>query len=842
AERHAVQVMLGGGNGDFAPGPLHPVGAAPLAVVAADLDMDGVPDIATANALDDTVTILFGDGNGGLRDRATWPTLRDPRALIATAEEGAPVLYALSSRTSGVQRIAPLAGPTLDGAIQSPATALAASDLDGDLVNELLVASAPQGEISLLRESSGLKATELWQGPRISAAFPIDLDGDAIDELALLVTKDPDEIMTESGSPGAPVLTIVRSDGTALFELETGLSGDVQQVRVADLNGDGRRDLLVVSYGGLVAHLQRAGGTFEPLTEYLLFGSVISATTLGDLDDDGAQDLVIATTSGSKGAKMLGLSFAAEAPKVLFERKIDGSVSSLIPVDRDGDAYLDVLGLLNFSPVLFPDVARGGEQVPVDRVGLGGVFSLAFESPGIAWACTNTGVLRVSDFLGPAQAVTERLDDVQCDSVALVDLDGDTGHDLIVRRVDESDEALRVVLTPWTRPDGVWTQLGALSFPAANFRSLPVVRFSGSGPGLLLDAADEPVRTARLTLAPAYASEPLFAGAQTLRFVDVDGDGIHDVLGTGHTIGVAIGHGDGGFGPLRQRAVATVLPDAKAISQTVISDLDADGRDEIFIATRRAGWSAGFYALTVGTDGALLSRHLGELPGGSVTLLPADVDHDGSQDLFAVVHAAPLRTALWRGDSEGELAEPEWAEQPGDDRAPTNSYRFADLDSNGRLDLVGVSLTDGITMRAGLGDGIFASAYQWSPLRFLSSVSFGDLNLDTRLDLVGVRMGRLLVAHGGEGAARLPEVWLTEVRAATIAELDGDGSPEVLTLGLNAVLQVVRRDDAGRLDIARHPVRGPTPTSIHVEDLDGDGAPELILQGNGHLTVLMQRQ
>ncbi|HND56163.1 MAG TPA: VCBS repeat-containing protein, partial [Pirellulaceae bacterium] len=274
-----------------------------------------MPDIATANALDDTVTILFGDGNGGLRDRATWPTLRDPRALIATAEEGAPVLYALSSRTSGVQRIAPLAGPTLDGAIQSPATALAASDLDGDLVNELLVASAPQGEISLLRESSGLKATELWQGPRISAAFPVDLDGDAIDELALVLAEDSDESMTDSGSPGAPVLTIVRGDGTPLLDVEIGLAGDVQQVCVADVNGDGRRDLLVLGYGGLVAHLQRVDGTFEPRIPYSLVGSAITAATLGDLDDDGAQDILIATTAGLQGFRMLGLSFAAEAPK-----------------------------------------------------------------------------------------------------------------------------------------------------------------------------------------------------------------------------------------------------------------------------------------------------------------------------------------------------------------------------------------------------------------------------------------------------------------------------------------------------------------------------------------------
>ncbi len=62
-----VTVLLGDGAGGFAAasGSPLPVGAFPLSVVVEDFNGDGTPDLAIANAASNDVTVLLGSGTGG---------------------------------------------------------------------------------------------------------------------------------------------------------------------------------------------------------------------------------------------------------------------------------------------------------------------------------------------------------------------------------------------------------------------------------------------------------------------------------------------------------------------------------------------------------------------------------------------------------------------------------------------------------------------------------------------------------------------------------------------------------------------------------------------------------
>ena len=62
-----VRILLGDGTGGFTEQPVggYALGAGPLSIVAADFDGNGRPDLAIANTLGSTVTILLGDGLGG---------------------------------------------------------------------------------------------------------------------------------------------------------------------------------------------------------------------------------------------------------------------------------------------------------------------------------------------------------------------------------------------------------------------------------------------------------------------------------------------------------------------------------------------------------------------------------------------------------------------------------------------------------------------------------------------------------------------------------------------------------------------------------------------------------
>lgn len=80
------------GSGDFVQPATSPVatGARPFAVVAADFDRDGLPDLATANHDDDNVTVLHNDGSFVFTEPATSPegAADGPWALTAARLDG----------------------------------------------------------------------------------------------------------------------------------------------------------------------------------------------------------------------------------------------------------------------------------------------------------------------------------------------------------------------------------------------------------------------------------------------------------------------------------------------------------------------------------------------------------------------------------------------------------------------------------------------------------------------------------------------------------------------------------------------------------------------------------
>jgi hypothetical protein len=70
-----VTILLGNGNGGFTQPANSPLGAgdAPLSVVVGDFNQDGKADLATANSTFDNVTILLGNGSGSFTEAAGSP-------------------------------------------------------------------------------------------------------------------------------------------------------------------------------------------------------------------------------------------------------------------------------------------------------------------------------------------------------------------------------------------------------------------------------------------------------------------------------------------------------------------------------------------------------------------------------------------------------------------------------------------------------------------------------------------------------------------------------------------------------------------------------------------------
>jgi hypothetical protein len=78
-----VSVLLGNGDGTFQAPVAFDTGNGSVAVATGDLDGDGHIDLAVANHVDDTVSVLFGDGAAAFAPPADYDVDSDPRWVVA---------------------------------------------------------------------------------------------------------------------------------------------------------------------------------------------------------------------------------------------------------------------------------------------------------------------------------------------------------------------------------------------------------------------------------------------------------------------------------------------------------------------------------------------------------------------------------------------------------------------------------------------------------------------------------------------------------------------------------------------------------------------------------------
>jgi hypothetical protein len=86
-ERDLVNVLYGSGDGGFAPGEQHAIGASATALLAQDLDGDGLSDFAVARD-DDYVTVFWGAATGSERRRQDLATGEKPVSIGAADFNG----------------------------------------------------------------------------------------------------------------------------------------------------------------------------------------------------------------------------------------------------------------------------------------------------------------------------------------------------------------------------------------------------------------------------------------------------------------------------------------------------------------------------------------------------------------------------------------------------------------------------------------------------------------------------------------------------------------------------------------------------------------------------------
>jgi hypothetical protein len=340
-------VQLGNANGTFQGIPLGLIPTPTLisAVAIGDFDKNGTPDVAVTSTQDVNgansyyVYILSNDGTGKLTLSNTY-TLQDSGEVIVTADfngDGnldlvvigldpitqywgysvllgngngsfeSPVFYPQNVNGGGTtvvadfnhdgkldlavldgQSVAILLGNG-DGTFAAPAQYfdggggfLVAADFNGDGKLDLAIGGPP----TALLFGNG-------DGTFLPAVFPTNLNN-----FTPQFTAD----LNRDGKPdllGRTQVALGNGDGT--FTLLPALPNSI--VAVADLNGDGKLDVLVSAQ--LSSHIQASGvqlgngdGTFGAFIPTGSPGNYVSSNLVADMNGDGRPDLIVTPTNG----------------------------------------------------------------------------------------------------------------------------------------------------------------------------------------------------------------------------------------------------------------------------------------------------------------------------------------------------------------------------------------------------------------------------------------------------------------------------------------------------------------------------------------------------------------
>jgi len=317
-----------------------PAGSTPISVVAGDFRGNGDQDFAVANDLDNTVSILLGNGDGTFQAQVTYGTglgpagiavgdlNRDGKLDLAIVNDLADTVSVLLGNGDGTFQ------SHLDYATGLDPVGIAVGDFNGDGALDLAVSDQVEDTVSiLLGNGNGTFRTpaDYYVGGEPAGVVVCDFNGD--DHLDVAVANF-----------GTNTITVLSGNGDGTFQSATDYAtatGPVSLV-AGDFNGDGLPDLVVAELlTSQVSFLPGEGGSgFGHRVDYNT-GLYPESVATGDFNGDGILDLAL-PTDDSLGSVSVLLGNGTG----VFQSSVD-FLTGLLPVslstaDFNGDGRLDL--------------------------------------------------------------------------------------------------------------------------------------------------------------------------------------------------------------------------------------------------------------------------------------------------------------------------------------------------------------------------------------------------------------------------------------------------------------------------------------------------------------------
>jgi hypothetical protein len=589
-----------------------------------------------------------------------------------------------------------------------------------------------------------------------------------------------------------------RIDGTTTTSFGIGLPSYC----VADLDGDGLMD--VASPGGSgVTIAYGTGSTTLVVGPGITIGDEIDSVGAGDLNEDGINDLVVSSlqiVGGVGGVSSLSVfaNVGARQFRLVSQLTMPGQLFDLKCVDVNGDGHLDVVGIGTTFWCVFFGHGDGTLDPPV-------VFTI------------------------PPSAAN---------NIEVVDVNGDGRPDVVIPG-DQGTATVYLNLGSGTFDAGTSYAAGGSSTTSL---SVAVGDVDGDGiPDILVGL--QPSRGPQGLIAFLKGSGTgtfaaptfLYSGSfpDYIALADLSGSGALDLVTTLIREGefTTCRHHPGGFGPMQ---LLTSDPQPAGV---VAVDLDKNGKLDVVTANQGGADCSVFLQGSGQFFGAATSAPCGlSYP---TTLAAGDVDGNGAADVVVIDPTSNIFSVLL-GDGAGGFAAPITTAVG---TGQLTGVAVGDLDGDGKADIViADNNSGGVWVLMSLGGGTVAPPTFYAT-GGTSTLFLRDMNGDGRLDLVCVS-GTSIVFLPGTGTGTFGAPVTTDlgqsVGSPTVADFDGDGVLDVAVASGQEIL-VAPGLGNGAFGAPLHVPTGSNIAQLSSGDVNGDGRVDLVMSTGDVVGVLENR-